>query len=92
MSTRKRNLQIIGTKMERAMNFNMPVAAFGGLALIAAAIYLGPGSHSATAQSGGVQKIAICNEVGNQCAAVVEYRGGDSVAVFAHTLPVKQLK
>ena len=41
------------------MNFNMPMAVFGGLALIAAAIYFGPGSHSATAQS-GIQKVVIC--------------------------------
>ena len=31
------------------MKFNMPMAVFGGLALIAAAVYFGPGSHSATA-------------------------------------------
>ena len=51
------------------MNFNMPTAVFGGLALIAAAIYFGPGSHVATA-SGGVQKVAICDKHGYVCANV----------------------
>ena len=50
------------------MNFNMPMAVFGGLALIAAAIYFGPGSHSVTAQSGGVQKVVLCDEAGKRCA------------------------
>lgn len=42
------------------MNFDMPKAVFCGLALIAAAIFFGPGSVPATAQ-GGIQKIAICD-------------------------------
>lgn len=67
------------------MNFNMPMAVFGGLALIAAAIYFGPGSHSATAQSGGVQKVAICDEAGRQCADVAEYEGIQTLAVLAWT-------
>ncbi len=51
------------------MNFNMPMAVFGGLALIAAAIYFGPGSHNATASS-GVQQVEICNWNGSKCARV----------------------
>ncbi|MEE2662076.1 MAG: hypothetical protein VYB39_03530 [Pseudomonadota bacterium] len=39
------------------MNFDMPKAVFCGLALIAAAIYFGPGSVPATAQA--VKKI-VC--------------------------------
>ena len=42
------------------MNFDMPKAVFCGLALIAAAIFFGPGSTPATA-SYGIQKIAICD-------------------------------
>ena len=42
------------------MKFNMPMAVFGGLALIAAAIYFGPGSKSVNA-FGDVQKVAICD-------------------------------
>ena len=42
------------------MNFDMPKAVFCGLALIAAAIFFGPGSGTGTAQS-GIQKIAICD-------------------------------
>ena len=61
------------------MNFNMPMAVFGGLALIAAAIYFGPGSHSATAQSGGVQKMAICDESGTKCAGIVKLWGSEDV-------------
>ena len=41
------------------MKFNMPMAVFGGLALIAAAIYFGPGSAPVSAAS-GVQKVIIC--------------------------------
>jgi hypothetical protein len=52
------------------MNFNMPMVVFCGLALTAAAIYFGPGSHSATGQSVGATKIAICDESGTKCAAV----------------------
>ncbi|RPF99696.1 MAG: hypothetical protein CBC23_006970 [Rhodospirillaceae bacterium TMED63] len=51
------------------MNFDMPKAVFCGLALIAAAIYFGPGSVPATAQ-GGIQKIALCDEKGIWCADV----------------------
>ena len=52
------------------MNFDMPKAVFCGLALIAAAIFFGPGSVPATAQ-GGIQKIAICsaNNI-NNCAEI----------------------
>ena len=39
------------------MKFNMPMAVFGDLALIAAAIYFGSGSQPVNA-AGGVQKIA----------------------------------
>ena len=48
------------------MKFDMPKAVFCGLALIAAAIFFGPGSHVATA-SGGVTKIAICDYQGHFC-------------------------
>ena len=49
------------------MNFDMPKAVFCGLALIAAAIFVGPGSGPATAQ-GGIQKIAICEMFSNSTA------------------------
>ena len=48
------------SKMERAMKFNIPMAVFGGLALIAAAIYFGPGSAPVSA-AGGVQKVSLCS-------------------------------
>ena len=51
------------------MKFNMPMAVFGGLALIAAAIYFGSGSQPVSA-AGGVQKIAICDEHGHLCAEI----------------------
>ena len=50
------------------MKLNMPMAVFGGLALIAAAIYFGPGSAQVSA-AGGVQKVQICDEDGD-CANV----------------------
>jgi|DEB0MinimDraft_3_1074331.scaffolds.fasta_scaffold04649_2 hypothetical protein len=59
------------------MNFNMPMAVFGGLALIAAAIYFGPGSHSATAQSGGVQKVALCTANGKACLGAHAFQEPD---------------
>ena len=49
------------------------MAVFSGLALVAVAIYFGPGSQSAMAQSGGMQKIAICDEVGS-CADVKGFK------------------
>ena len=42
------------------MKFNMPMAVFGGLALIAAAIYFGSGSAPVNA-AGGLQKVQICS-------------------------------
>ena len=51
------------------MNFDMPKAVFCGLALIAAAIFYGPGSVPAPAQ-GGIQKIAICDPNNGKCASV----------------------
>ena len=51
------------------MKFNMPMAVFGGLALIAAAIYFGSGSQPVNA-AGGVQRIALCNANGSVCADV----------------------
>ena len=45
------------------MNFDMPKAVFCGLALIAAAIYFGPGSSPAEAQR-GIQQVAICDPYG----------------------------
>ena len=56
------------------MNFNMPMAVFGGLALIAAAIYFGPGSQNATT-AGGVQKVVLCNESGKECAPTQDRTG-----------------
>ena len=57
------------------MKFNMPMAVFGGLALIAAAIYFGSGSQPVNA-AGGVQMIALCNVDGSACAEVLEYATG----------------
>ena len=54
------------------MKFNMPMAVFGGLALIAAAIYFGPGSQPVSA-AGGVQKIAICESTGTWCADILTF-------------------
>jgi hypothetical protein len=51
------------------MNFDMPKAVFCGLALIAAAIYFGPGSAPATAQL-GITKVQICDNAGPKCAGV----------------------
>ena len=51
------------------MKFNMPMAVFGGLALIAAAIYFGSGSQPVSA-AGGVQRIAIC-DMEHECADVI---------------------
>ena len=51
----------------------MPQAVFGGLALIAVAIG-DAGSQSAHAV-GGVQKIAICNESGRECAKIGQFGG-----------------
>lgn len=59
------------------MNFDMPKAVFCGLALIATAIYFGPGSAPATAQ-GGITKVVICNFTGTRCADV-EGRDGSSL-------------
>jgi len=56
------------------MKFNMPMAVFGGLALIAAAIYFGPGSQPVSA-AGGVQRIAICNANGAACAEIIGRNG-----------------
>ena len=53
------------------MKFNMPMAVFGGLALIAAAIYFGSGSQPVIA-AGGVQKIAFCDDTGQWCADILE--------------------
>ena len=52
------------------MKFNMPMAVFGGLALIAAAIYFGSGSQSVNA-AGGPQKVQICDRNGLLCAGVM---------------------
>ena len=52
------------------MKFNMPMAVFGGLALIAASIYFGSGSQPVSAQ-GGVQPIALCNIDGTACADII---------------------
>jgi hypothetical protein len=51
------------------MTFDMPKAVFCGLALIAAAIFFGPGSVPATA-SDGLQKIAICSPTSGYCMGV----------------------
>jgi len=55
------------------MKFYMPMAVFGGLALIAAAIYFGSGSQPVNAQV-GVQKIALCEPTGTHCASIVAFR------------------
>ena len=59
------------------MKLDMPKAVLCGLALIAAAVYFGPGSDNATA-SGGVQKIALCDTYGNRCADILQSRSGKS--------------
>ena len=51
----------------------MPQAVFGGLALIAVAISYA-GSQSAHAV-GGVQKLAICNASGTECARISQFGG-----------------
>ena len=56
------------------MKFNMPMAVFGGLALIAAAIYFGSGSAPVNA-AGGVQRIAICDVRGSACVDIVDMNG-----------------
>lgn len=63
------------------MKFNMPMAVFGGLALIAAAIYFGSGSQPVNA-AGGVQKIALCNQYGSACADIYDVGGqGNHIGV-----------
>ena len=62
------------------MKFNMPMAVFGGLALIAAAIYFGSGSQPVNA-AGGAQKIAICDANGSNCTGVFPT---GFLKVFAH--------
>jgi hypothetical protein len=52
----------------------MPQAVFGGLALIAVAIGYA-GSQSAHAVVGGVQKLAICNASGTECARISHFGG-----------------
>ena len=52
------------------MKFNMPMAVFGGLALIAAAIYFGSGSTPVSADHSVVQKVTVCDEMGLNCARV----------------------
>ena len=56
------------------MKFTMPMAVFGGMALIAAAIYFGSGAQAVNA-AGGVQRIALCNKNGSVCADV--FRNGN---------------
>jgi len=61
------------------MNFDMPKAVFCGLALIAAAIYFGPGSAPASARPDvtehGVQKVVTCDKTGLLCAGVNPFHG-----------------
>ena len=53
------------------MKLDMPKAVFCGLALIAAAIYFGPGAVPVGASSHNeVQKIAICDKDGSECADI----------------------
>ena len=51
------------------MKFNMPMAVFGGPALITAAIYFGSGAQPVSA-AGDVQKVAMLNPNGHSCASV----------------------
>ena len=63
--------------MEDVMNFDMPKAVFCGLALIAAAIFFGPGSVPATAQDGKKPiKVAICDIYGHKCADITDGNKG----------------
>ena len=57
------------------MNFDVPKAVFGGLTLIAAAIYFGPGSVSVDAENKEteVHKIAIC-DVNGKCADLFRFK------------------
>ena len=59
------------------MKFNMPMAVFGGLALIAAAIYFGSGFAPVNA-AGGLQKVQICGADG-KCVTVAS----DQLFVYA---------
>ena len=68
------------------MKFNMPMAVFGGLALIAAAIYFGSGSQPVNA-AGGVQKIAICNYSGVWCANILHMDAGGAGAKYMAVVP-----
>ncbi len=68
------------------MKFNMPMAVFGGLALIAAAIYFGPGSQPVSAQ-GSVQPIALCNIEGTACADILNL-GNSMGGIGAATMPI----
>ena len=54
------------------MNFDMPKAVFCGLALIAAAIFFGPGSVPAEAQR-GITRVAICDIQDGHCASVFNF-------------------
>ena len=65
------------------MKFDMPKAVFCGLALIAAAIFFGPGSVPATAQ-GGIQKIAICHPTTGKCADIAGGYGGSNKGLYVY--------
>ena len=59
----------------------MPMAVFGGLALIAAAIFFGQGTNRATATD-HIQKVAVCSIKNDRCleiAGIQEYTGGTEV-------------
>ena len=73
------------------MKFNMPMAVFGGLALIAAAIYFGSGSQPVNA-AGGVQKIAICDQWGDACASLLLMEVGGSGAKFLAVVPSNKVR
>ena len=49
------------------MSFNMPTAVFGGLALIAAAIYFGLEANNTQLR---VQRVAVCDTEGKHCADI----------------------
>ena len=63
------------------MKFTMPMAVFGGMALIAAAIYFGSGAQAVNA-AGGIHKMALCNESGSACADVFRNRRGNNYIGF----------
>ena len=66
-------------------NLTTPQAILFGFGLVALAIASIPESSQvvtpALASGHGVQKVAICNEYGNNCATVLQINGADRLMV-----------